>query len=186
MTDHVVMSFSMFGVSVPSIVLGPLLILVFIVWLQWFPAHGGWAVGPWQGWGQKVLPSITLGLAYAAYFARLARGGLLEVRGQDFIRTARAKGLTERRILWTHASRGAAVPAMGFFGPACAHLLVGSVVVETIFNIPGISKYFVESAINRDYPMVMGVVVLYSIFLVLCNLVADLVHAWLDPRIRHE
>jgi len=186
MTDHTVMTLSMFGVSVPSIVLGPVLILVFIVWLQWLPAHGGWEVGPWHGWGQKVLPALTLGLAYAAYFARLTRGGLLEVRRQDFIRTARAKGLSERRILWKHAFRGAVVPTVGFLGPACAHLLVGSVVVETIFNIPGISKYFVESAINRDYPMVMGVVVLYSMFLVCFNLIADLAYAWLDPRVRYE
>jgi oligopeptide transport system permease protein len=181
--DHTVMSFSMLGISVPSIVLGPLLIFVFIIWLQWLPPHGGWESGLWTGWGQKILPSLTLGLAYAGVFARLTRGGMLDVVRQDFIRTARAKGLSDGTIIWRHAFRGAIVPTVTFLGPAVAHLLVGSVVVETVFNVPGISKYFVESALNRDYPMVMGVVVLYSTLLVFFNFLVDLAYAFLDPRV---
>ena len=181
--DHTVMSFSMLGISIPSIVLGPVLIFVFIIWLQWLPAHGGWESGLWTGWGQKILPSLTLGLAYADVFARLTRGGMLDVVRQDFIRTARAKGLSNGTIIWRHAFRGAIVPSVTFLGPAVAHLLVGSVVVETVFNVPGISKYFVESALNRDYPMVMGVVVLYSTLLVLFNLLVDFAYAFLDPRV---
>jgi len=177
------MSFSMLGISIPSIVLGPVLIFVFIIWLQWLPAHGGWESGLWTGWGQKILPSLTLGLAYAGVFARLTRGGMLDVVRQDFIRTARAKGLSNGTIIWRHAFRGAIVPSVTFLGPAVAHLLVGSVVVETVFNVPGISKYFVESALNRDYPMVMGVVVLYSTLLVLFNLLVDFAYAFLDPRV---
>ncbi len=184
--DHSVMSAAMVGISVPSIVLGPIFILVFIMQLQWLPAHGGWEVGLFSGWGQKILPAITLGLVYAAYFARLTRGGMLEVIGQDWIRTARAKGLPERLIIFRHALKGAILPAVTFMGPALAHLLVGSVVVEMIFAIPGISKYFVVSAINRDYPMVMGVVVLYSSFLVCFNLLVDIAYAYLDPRVKYE
>ena len=116
-------------------------------------------------------------------FARLTRGGMLDVVRQDFILTARAKGLSDATIIWRHAFRGAIVPTVTFLGPAVAHLLVGSVVVETVFNVPGISKYFVESALNRDYPMVMGVVVLYSTLLVFFNLLVDLAYAFLDPRV---
>jgi oligopeptide transport system permease protein len=184
--DHSVMSAAMIGISVPSIVLGPVFILVFIMELQWLPAHGGWESGLFTGWGQKILPAITLGLAYGAYFARLTRGGMLEVVRQDWIRTARAKGLSESRIVFRHALKGAILPAVTFLGPALAHLLVGSVIVEMIFSIPGISKYFVVSAINRDYPMVMGVVVLYSSFLVLFNLLVDIAYAYLDPRVQYE
>lgn len=184
--DHGVMSAAMVGISVPSIVLGPLLILVFVMQLQWLPAHGGWELGPLNGACQKILPSLTLGLVYAAYFARLTRGGMLEVIRQDWIRTARAKGLSDRVIVFRHALKGAILPAVTFLGPAVAHLMVGSVVVEAVFKIPGISKYFITSAINRDYPMVMGVVVVYSIFLVVFNLLVDIAYAYLDPRVKYE
>jgi oligopeptide transport system permease protein len=184
--DHTTMSAAMIGISIPSIVLGPVFILVFIMKLQWLPAHGGWEVGPFTGWGQKILPALTLGLVYAAYFARLTRGGMLEVIGQDWMRTARAKGLPPSIIVFRHALKAAILPVVTFMGPALAHLLVGSVVVEIIFAIPGISKYFVVSAINRDYPMVMGVVVLYSIFLVCFNLLVDIAYAYLDPRVKYE
>ncbi len=183
--DHTVMSTAMLGISLPSIVLGPLLILIFIMNLKWLPAYGGWE--PFGGgWEQKILPAFTLGLVYAAYFARLTRGGMLEVIRQDWIRTARAKGMSERIIVWRHALKGAILPAVTFLGPAIAHLMVGSVVVEKVFAIPGVSKYFVDSAINRDYPMVMGVVVIYSVFLVLFNLLVDIAYAYLDPRVKYE
>jgi len=183
--DHTVMSVAMLGISLPSIVLGPLLILVFVMTLQWLPAYGGWE--PFGGgWGQKILPAFTLGLVYAAYFARVTRGGLLEVIRADWIRTARAKGMSERIVVWRHALKGAILPAVTLRGPTLAHLMVGSVVVEKVFAIPGVSKYFVDSAINRDYPMVMGVVVIYSVFLVFFNLVVDVAYAYLDPRVKYE
>ena len=128
------MSVAMIGISIPSIVLGPIFILVFIMELQWLPAHGGWESGLFSGWGQKILPALTMGLAYAAYFARLTRGGMLEVTRTDWIRTARAKGLPERTIVMRHAFKGAILPVVTFLGPAVAHLLVGSVVIEMIFN----------------------------------------------------
>jgi oligopeptide transport system permease protein len=184
--DHTVMSVSMIGISVPSIVMGPLMILVFIVWLQWLPVYGGWESGLFTDWGHKILPSIALGLGYAAYFARLTRGGMLEIVRQDFIRTARAKGLPPKTIVTRHALKGAILPTVTFLGPAVAHLLVGSVVIERIFNIPGISDYFIQPAINRDYPMVMGVVVLYTILLVVFNLVVDLAYVLLDPRVKYD
>ncbi len=183
-TDHAVMGLAMLGQSIPTLVLGPLLILVVIMQLGWLPAHGGWESGLFVGLSHKLLPALTLGLAYAAWFARLARAGMLEVIGEDWIRTARAKGLPERLVLWRHAVRGAILPVVSFLGPAIASLLVGSVVVETVFQVPGVSKYFVSSALNRDYPMVMGVVVLYSGLLVLLNLLVDLAYVWLDPRVR--
>jgi len=184
--DHTVMSSAMIGISIPSIVLGPLLILVFIMKLQWLPPYGGWERGVFQGVEYKILPSIALGVVYAAYFARLTRGGMLEVVRQDWIRTARAKGLSEGLIVRRHALRGAILPTVTFLGPAIAHLMVGSVVVEKVFKIPGVSKYFVDSAINRDYPMVMGVVIVYSVFLVVFNLLVDIAYAYLDPRVRYE
>lgn len=184
--DHSVMSAAMVGISVPSIVLGPLLIVIFIMKLEWLPAYGGWELGLTEVPGKKLLPALTLGLGYAAYFARLTRGGMLEVVRQDWIRTARAKGMPDRIVVLRHALKGAILPAVTFLGPAMAHLMVGSVVVEKIFNIPGISKYFIDSAIGRDYPMVMGVVVIYSVFLVLFNLVVDIAYAYLDPRVTYE
>ena len=183
--DYSVMSVAMVGISVPSIVLGPLFILVFVMHLQWLPPYGGWEPGLFADWGRKILPALTLGLGYAAYFARLTRGGMLEVVRQDWIRTARAKGLSERLIVTRHAIRGALLPVITYLGPAIASLMVGSVVVERVFNVPGISKYFIESAINRDYPMVMGVVVLYSVFLTVFNLLVDIAYAYLDPRVRY-
>ena len=176
--DHVVMSAAMTGVSVPTIVQGPILIVVFCVGLGWFETGG------WDSWRVKVLPALSLGSVYAAYFARLSRGGMLEVIRQDWIRTARAKGLGEGRILRRHAFKAAILPSVTFLGPALAGLLTGSVVVERLFNIPGVSEYFITGAINRDYPMVMGVVVLYSSLLVVLNLLVDIAYTWLDPRVR--
>ena len=176
--DHLPMSFAMIGICVPNIVLGPLLVLVFAIWLGWLPA---------SGWGEpasRVLPVVTLGTAYTAYIARLARGGMLEVMSQDFIRTARAKGLGEAAVVVRHALRGGIQPVATFLGPAAAGLLTGSFVVENVFDIPGLGTEFVSSAQNRDYTMVLGTVLVYASLILLFNLAVDVVQAWLDPRVR--
>ena len=178
--DHTLMSLGMIGVSMSVIVLGPLLILAFGVKLELLDFGG------WGSFEVKILPSVTLGLVYAAYFARLTRGGMLDVVRQDYIRTARAKGLSERVVVTRHAFKGAILPSVTFLGPGLAGIMTGSVVVERIFNIPGVSEYFVTGALNRDYPMVMGVVVLYSSLLVVMNLLVDIAYTALDPRVSLE
>ena len=178
--DHVPMSLAMLGICIPTFVLGPLLVLVFSLWLGWLPVAG------WEGPRHKILPSITLGAAYAAYVARLTRGGMLEVLSQDFIRTARAKGLSEARVVLRHALRGGLQPVVSFLGPAAAGLLTGSFVVETIFQIPGLGRFFVQAAFNRDYTMIMGMVLFYALFILSFNLAVDVIQAWLDPRLRHQ
>jgi oligopeptide transport system permease protein len=197
-TDYAPMSIAMLGICVPNFVLGPILALAFGIWLGWLPVSG-WqplfevTLGAqlefhvrWENLADpaKILPSITLGLAYAAYIARLARGGMLEVLSQDFIRTARAKGLGETRVVLRHALRGGIAPVVSFLGPAAAGMLTGSFVVETIFQIPGLGKRFVNAAFDRDYTMIMGTVLTYATLIVLFNLIVDLVHLWLDPRLR--
>jgi oligopeptide transport system permease protein len=176
--DYLTMSFALFGVSVPNFVLGPILMLVFALSLGWLPVAG------WGTWRHLILPSVTLGTFYAAYVARLTRAGMLEVIGQDFIRTARAKGLPEAAVILRHALPGAILPVVTYLGPASAAVLTGSVVVETIFSIPGIGRYFVGSALNRDYTMVLGTVVFYSVLLLVFNLVVDVLYAYLDPRVQ--
>ena len=178
--DHVVMSFAMLGISVPTIVSGPLFIFIFIFGLGWFD-YGGWS-----SWSDKVLPIMTLGLVYTAYFARLTRGGMLEVIHSDYIRTARAKGLSERAVVLRHALKGALLPTVSFLGPAVARIVTGSIVVERVFGLPGLSEYFITPALNRDYPMVLGVVVLYSALLVLMNLMVDIAYTYLDPRVSYD
>jgi oligopeptide transport system permease protein len=178
--DHIAMAMGMIGISIPSFVLGPLLILVFSLYLFWFPPAG------WGSFKHVLLPGITLGTVYAAYIARLTRAGMLEVVRADFIRTAYAKGLKESMIVWRHALRGGLLPVVTFLGPAIANILVGSVVVEKIFNTPGIGPYFVDAAFNRDYFLVMGIVLLDSVFLLFMNLLVDVTYAYLDPRIRYD
>lgn len=178
--DYGVMTVAMLGVSVPNFVLGPLLILIFALKLGWFRAVG------WSSWTDSILPSITLGLYYAAYIARLTRGGMLEIVRQDYIRTARAKGLTERVVVLRHALKGALLPVVSYLGPALAAMLTGSVVVEEIFGIPGIGKDFVRSALNRDYNLVLGSIFLYSTILVSLNLLVDVLYTTLDPRVRYD
>ena len=175
--DHLTMSVALGGISVPNFVLGPILMLIFALGLGWLPVAG------WGTWKHLVLPSLTLGTFYAAYVARLTRAGMLEIIHQDFIRTARAKGLAEAVVVLRHALPSAAIPVVTYLGPAAAAILTGSVVVETIFSIPGIGRYFVGSALNRDYTMVLGTVVSYSVLLLLLNLLVDLLHAYLDPRV---
>lgn len=176
--DHVPMAFAMTGVCVPNIVLGPLLVLVFAVGLGWVPSSG------WDSAASKVLPVVALGTAYTAYVARLARGGMLEVLSQDFIRTARAKGLGESRVVLRHALRGGIQPVVTFLGPAAAGLLTGSFVVESVFDIPGLGTEFVNAARARDYTMVLGSVLVYAVLILAFNLAVDLAQVWLDPRVR--
>lgn len=179
--DYVPMSLAMIGICVPSFLLGPLLILVFGIYLEWLPISG-WGDLP----GDKVLPAITLGSAYAAYIARLSRAGMLEILSQDYIRTARAKGASDSRIIVKHALRGGLIPVMAFLGPAFAGLIAGSFVVETIFQIPGLGRFYVQAAFNRDYTMILGTTVFLSVLIVLFNLVSDVLAAWMDPRLRTQ
>jgi oligopeptide transport system permease protein len=148
-----------------------------------------WFIFPPAGWGtwrHVVLPGVTLGTVYAAYIARLTRGGMLEVTRADFVKTAWAKGLAERAIVVRHMLKGGLLPVVTFLGPAVASMMVGSVVVEKIFATPGLGPYFVDAAFNRDYFLVMGIVVYYSVFLLLMNLVVDIAYGFLDPRIRYD
>lgn len=178
--DSAAMSAAMLGISVPRFVLAPILIFVFALTLYLLP------VARWETWRHMVLPVICAGLPTSAYVARLTRGGMLEVIHSDFIRTARAKGLEERVVITRHALRGGLLPVVSFLGPGFSGLLVGSVVVEQIFNIPGMGKYFVEAAINRDYNIVMGVTLVYASILMTMNALVDIAYAYLDPRVRLE
>ena len=179
--DYVPMTIAMAGICIPSIVLGPSLTLIFGIQLNWLPVTG-WGDMP----GDKVLPTITLGTAYAAYCARLTRGGMLEILNQDFIRTARAKGLSEFRVVVVHALRGGLTPVIAFLGPAMAGLLAGSFVVETIFGIPGLGRFYVEAAFNRDYTMILGTSIFFSCLIISFNLLSDLVAASLNPKLRDQ
>lgn len=178
--DYVPMSTAMIGICLPTFVMGPLLIMIFSSGLGWFSPIG------WYTWGDMVLPSLTLGLYYAAYVARLTRGGMLEVLNQDFIKTARAKGASESRVILKHSLRGGLLPVVSFLGPAFAGLISGSFVIETIFSIPGLGKFFVTAAFNRDYTMVLGTVLFYATLIIVMNLLVDIAQAWLNPRTRVE
>jgi oligopeptide transport system permease protein len=178
--DYLASSVGLLGICVPTFVLGPLLVLYFGIHLGWVNASG------WYGPADRVLPALTLGFVYAAYIMRLTRGGMLEVLNQDFIRTARAKGASETRIVFRHALRGGLLPVVAFLGPGIAGILTGSFVIETIFQIPGLGREFVNSAFNRDYTLVLGTVILYASLIVGCNLVVDVVQVWLNPRLKFE
>lgn len=176
--DYASMGVAMMGISLPNFVIGALLVIVFALSWRVLPVAG------WGGYRHLVLPAITLGLPYAAYIARLARNGTIEVMQQDFIRTARAKGLPEHQVVLTHALKGALLPVVSFLGPAAAGILTGSFVVESLFGIPGMGQWFVKGAINRDYSLVLGSAILYATLVTLFNLLVDLAYAWLDPRLR--
>jgi oligopeptide transport system permease protein len=178
--DYLASSTGLLGICVPTFVLGPLLVLLFAIRLGWFNASG------WDTPADRVLPVLTLGFVYAAYIMRLTRGGMLEVLNQDFIRTARAKGASEGRVIFRHALRGGLLPVVAFLGPGIAGILTGSFVIETIFQIPGLGREFVNSAFNRDYTLVLGTVILYATLIVVCNLVVDVVQVWLNPRLKFE
>ncbi|WP_163270509.1 oligopeptide ABC transporter permease OppB [Chelativorans alearense] len=180
--DYSVTAVATFGITVPNFVVAPLLSLIFGVWLSMLPA-GGWGGGSPQN---MVLPVITLALPQVAIVARLIRGSMIEALRSDHVRTARAYGLPTRMIVGVHALRAACLPAVSYLGPAAAALLTGSVVVETIFGLPGIGRYFVQGALNRDYTLVMGTVIIIAVFVVVFNLIVDLLYAALDPRVRYD
>jgi len=175
--DTMAMLGALFAISLPSFVIGPLLVLVFALDLKWLP------VGGWGSLKQMILPAITLAAPYVAYIARLMRSSMLDTLNQDFVRTARAKGLAERVVLWKHALRVAILPVVTFMGPLAAHLLTGSIVVETIFHIPGAGGFFVHSIQNRDGFLLGGVVIVYCVLLVIFNLLVDIAYSLLDRRI---
>ena len=177
----------MLGICLPTFVMGPILIYIFSLKLKWLPATG------WGGFdgdiffaSDMILPSLTLGLFYAAYISRLTRGGMLDILTQDYIRTAKAKGASAPRILLKHALRGGLLPVISFMGPAVAGLIAGSFVIETIFNIPGLGQDFVKSAFNRDYTLVLGVVMFYATLIVTLNLIVDILQVSLNPKLKFQ
>jgi oligopeptide transport system permease protein len=178
--DHLPMALAMVGISLPSFVIAPLLILIFAVQLHWLPP-GDWVSGSLR---HLILPAAALSLPYTAYIARMMRASTLEVLNSPFMRTAYAKGLPARLILWRHALRPTLTPLVSFLGPAIVGLVTGSIVVESVFGLPGIGRYFITAALNRDYTLVMGITVLYGTLIIVFNLLADLCYAWIDPRVR--
>ena len=178
--DHALMGFSLVGVILPGFVVGPVLALVFGIYWPVFRIAG---YEPGDA-GFLVLPVITLALPVMAYVARLTRDSLVDVLQSNFIRTARAKGLPPRAVLTRHALRPALIPVVSYLGPAVAFVITGSLVVEAVFGLPGSGRFLVQGAIDRDYPLVMGMILVYGVFTLVCNLVADLVYCWLDPRVR--
>jgi len=196
--DYLGMGVAIFGVSVPVVAMGPVLVWLFGVALKWLPPTG-WGTKPpyllffiprdlfsWEFWRYALMPAFAVGTGYSAIIARLTRASLLQVIHEDYIRTARAKGLAERVVTTRHALRNALIPVVTILGPMFAAVLTGLFVVETVFGIPGLGRYFITSITNRDYPVIMGTILLYAIFLVLANVVVDITYAWLDPRIRYE
>ena len=179
--DYSIMGVAMLGISIPNFVVAPLLILVLAVYQGWLPA-GGW------DWSvqRMILPVVTLALPVIAYIARLTRGSMIEVLHSNYIRTARAKGLPGHLVIRRHALKPALLPVISFMGPATAGLITGSVVIERIYSIPGLGSYFVQGALNRDYTLVMGVVVFYGVIIILMNFIVDLLYAWMNPRIRYD
>ncbi len=179
--DHASMALAILGISLPNFVLGPVLVLLFSLTLYWLPP-ARW--GGFLSWN-LVLPVVTLSVAYMAYIARLTRAGMLEVLCADYIRTARAKGLPERQVIFRHASRGGLLPVVSYTGPALAFLITGTVVIERIFALPGLGNYFINANLNRDEPLIIGIVAFMSITILIFNLLVDIAYAYIDPRIRY-
>lgn len=175
--DAATLLIALIGISLPSFVVGTALLLFFAVWLRWLPV-AGW--GTWQG---MILPALTLSLPFAAYIARLTRFGMIEQLGADYIRTARAKGVSNLRAALKHALKNAFLPVLSYLGPACAAAMTGSFVVEKVFAVPGIGSHFVNAVLSKDITLIMGVVMVYSTLLILFNIVVDLAYCWVDPRI---
>ena len=178
--DHLVMALAVIGIAVPVFVIAPLAALVFGVHLARLPV-AGWEPGNWR---DMVMPVAALALPVTAYVARLTRGSLLEVLASPFVRAARARGLGTARVVWRHALPAGLVPVVSYLGPAAAAVLTGSLVVEVIFGLPGLGRHLVQGALNRDYTLVMGMVIVYATAMILMNLLVDLAYAWLDPRMR--
>lgn len=181
-TDRLVMTFAMTGISIPVFVIAPILVLLFAVRLNWVPA--GWSGG--SGVPRLILPVVALALPQIAYIARLTRASMIDVLSSGFIRTARAQGLGRYAIVRYHALKPALLPVISYLGPALAAVLTGSVVVEEIFGIPGLGRWFVDGALNRDYTLVLGIVVFYAMLIVLFNLVVDILYGFIDPRVRYR
>lgn len=181
-TDYSVMTVAMLGISIPNFVVAPILILVFGVYLGWLPA-GGWNNG---AFANTILPIISLALLQIAFVARIARGSMIEVLRSNYIRTARAKGLPGWKIVFKHGIKPALLPVVSYLGPAAAAVITGSVVIEQIYGIPGLGRHFVQGALNRDYTLVMGVVIFYGVLIITFNLLVDIVYAWLDPKVRYS
>jgi oligopeptide transport system permease protein len=179
--DYSLMTLAMFGISLPNFVLGPILVLIFSLTLYWLPP-ARWAPLPSSN---IILPVITLSAIYMAYIARLTRSGMLEVLRSDYIRSARAKGLPERQVIIRHALRGGLLPVVSFTGPALAFLITGTVVVERIFALPGLGNYFINANLNRDEPLIIGIVAFLSIAVLIFNLLVDIAYAFIDPRIKY-
>jgi oligopeptide transport system permease protein len=178
--DYTSMALAMLGISVPNFVLGPLLVLGFALSLYWLPP------ARWGGFGRNlILPVLTLSALYMAYIARLTRSGMLEVLRSDYIRTARSKGLSDRAVIMRHALRGGLLPVVSFTGPALAFLITGTVVVERIFALPGLGNYFINANLNRDEPLIIGIVAFISVVILIFNLIVDIAYAFIDPRIRY-
>ena len=180
--DYAVMATAMTGITIPNFVMAPILTLIFGVWLSWLPVAG------WNGGAPQnlVLPVIALALPQIAYIARLTRGSMIEVLHANYVRTARAKGLRERIVVVRHALKGALLPVVSYLGPAAAQVVTGSVVIETIFGIPGIGRYFVQGDLNRDYTLVMGTVIVFAVLIILLNLIVDLLYGLLDPKVKQR
>jgi oligopeptide transport system permease protein len=180
--DYASMATAMLGISIPNFVLGPILVLVFSLSLYWLPPSR------WGGFPSRnlILPVLTLSALYMAYIARLTRAGMLEVLNSDYIRTARAKGLSEKDVVIKHALRGGLMPVVSFTGPALAFLLTGTVVIERIFALPGLGNYFIQASLNRDEPLIIGIVAFIAITLLFMNLLVDIAYAYLDPRVRYH
>jgi len=179
-TDYAAMGVAMTGIIIPNFVMAPLLTLVFGLWLSWLP------VGGWGGPIYMILPVFALSLYQIGFIARLTRGSMIEVLRTNYVRTARAKGLPERVAISRHALKAAMLPVVSYLGPAIINTITGSVIIEQIFGIPGIGRYFVQAALNRDYTLVMGVTVFYGVLIILANLAVDLIYGLLDPRIRYD
>ena len=179
--DYTAMSAAVIGISVPLFVVGPVFMLVFAMKLQWLPTSG-WITGR-AGLKTLIMPAVTLAFPYFAYIARLSRASILEILRSDYIRTARAKGLKQSAVIWRHVLKGALLPVVSYLGPAFAGIVTGSVVVEQIFLVPGLGNFFVKSALNRDYTLIMGTVIVYSFILIVMNLIVDIIYGLLDPRI---
>jgi oligopeptide transport system permease protein len=180
--DRLTMGLAMTGISIPVFVVAPLFILFFAVKLQWLPASWSGSTSAWR----FLLPVIALALPQIAYIARLTRASMIEVLGSDFIRTARAQGLGTAAIIRYHAMKPAMLPVLSYMGPAIAAILTGSVVVEEIFGIPGVGQFFVRGALNRDYTLVLGIVIFYAALVILLNLIVDVLYGFLDTRVRHQ
>ncbi len=182
--DYLSMGVAVIGISIPLFVIAPVLQLFFAMKHKWLPTSGWYTTG--EGWKSVILPAVSLSFAYFADIARLTRSSMLETLRSDYIRTAKAKGMKSSTIIFKHAMKGAMLPVVSYLGPAFAGIITGSIVVEQIFRVPGLGKFFVQSSFNRDYTLIVGVVIVYSVILIIMNFIVDLVYAQLDPRITYK